>query len=474
MSSLPTLAPSPLALLALLHFRLTRHLPHCALREAVRLSEATPHAVWNCYSRFAMTVTGSVAVPSRNSDAEDYCGVFLAPAMSAALPVTVVYSFEFAVMETSQRKLRDPVSVGLRAFSLANDEAWGWPKALAWKVVKELDAAAQIVITVIIKQQDPISPPHIPLALCNNPHYGNVAFHFASADAWIFGLKPVLVERSAHFRSLLSSDFAEGFSNTLLDPKASFNPPSDKRAGDLDELGEVFWCGGASAAIEVEEALETVSSSTHSDEATSDSEMTTNPDASSSRTNAEQPAPTSAPAELKRYHRIQVHDCSYSTFLAYLYWIYYGEISFAPSRATELANSEEQPESQDSPAVTPPAETDESPSPPPCNAHAMYRLADRYLHDGLCEIAKSAIVSGLTPETAAYEAFSALSRDYEDLQVAVIEFIVKNIQAVRASSGWTRMLRLIGEGGVAGGVVVLDKILEGVTTAAEAKDAKEA
>uniref|UniRef100_A0A0K3CPH0 FGENESH: predicted gene_15.15 protein n=1 Tax=Rhodotorula toruloides TaxID=5286 RepID=A0A0K3CPH0_RHOTO len=235
------------------------------------------------------------------------------------------------------------------------------------------------------------SPTHIPHALFNSPRYSDVAFHLVAVDAWIFSLKPVLVEKSTHLRT-----------HTILDRDSARKAPSNLHAGDLDEF-----------------------------------------------------------AELALSH-------NYSTFFSYLYWIYYDEISFAPSHAFALS-APETASPHDCSTIATFVETGSIDGAPPCDAHALYRLADRYLHNDLRDAAKNFIVESLTPETAAYEAFSSLGRTYTDVQDEIVKYIVKNLDAVRTSAGWTRALELMKDGQLVGGSVVLNKVLEGVVAAQEAK-----
>ncbi|KAL7339864.1 hypothetical protein BJY59DRAFT_697171 [Rhodotorula toruloides] len=79
-----------------------------------------------------------------------------------------------------------------------------------------------------------------------------------------------------------------------------------------------------------------------------------------------------------QYHRVEVADCSYSTFFSYLYWIYYDEISFAPSRAFALS-APETASPDDSSTIVTFVETGSIDDAPPCDPRALYRLADRYL-----------------------------------------------------------------------------------------------
>ncbi|PRQ70321.1 hypothetical protein AAT19DRAFT_11070 [Rhodotorula toruloides] len=307
------------------------------------------------------------------------------------------------------------------------------------------------------------SPTHIPHALFNSPRYSDVAFHLVAVDAWIFSLKPVL-------SSPLT--FAEGSADTILDRDSARKAPSNLHAGDLDEFAELALSHKSIAADEDESQMKDVQS-VDADEAapTTSADALSEPHSpvdlleSSTAGASQAEAPLSAPSTSARAH-LYLH--SYSTFFSYLYWIYYDEISFAPSHAFALS-APETASPHDCSTIATFVETGSIDGAPPCDAHALYRLADRYLHNDLRDAAKNFIVESLTPETAAYEAFSSLGRTYTDVQDEIVKYIVKNLDAVRTSAGWTRALELMKDGQLVGGSVVLNKVLEGVVAAQEAK-----
>jgi len=91
----------------------------------------------------------------------------------------------------------------------------------------------------------------------------------------------------------------------------------------------------------------------------------------------------------------------------------------------------------------------------PCSAHAMYRLADRYLLEELKEMSLGFITRSLTPENVrgfsgsdsscatqcsirstslpqvSYELFSPLSLDHEKVQKPILDYFVDNWVSVR-------------------------------------------
>ncbi|BGP15728.1 hypothetical protein JCM10213v2_003717 [Rhodosporidiobolus nylandii] len=99
-----------------------------------------------------------------------------------------------------------------------------------------------------------------------------------------------------------------------------------------------------------------------------------------------------------------------------------------------------------------------------CNPHALYRLADRYLLGELKKLAKERIVRGLTVQNVGYEAFSCLSRDFEDVQKDAVEFVLKNWKEVKATRAWSQAMELLSEGHLPGGLDILRRVHEGLET----------
>ncbi|BGP35845.1 hypothetical protein JCM10296v2_007697 [Rhodotorula toruloides] len=312
---------------------------------------------------------------------------------------------------------------------------------------------ANLVISIALHEGNSLSPTRIPLALFNSSRYGDVAFHLPGVDARIFSLNPILVEKSAHLRTLLSSGFAEGSADTVLDRDSARELPSNLHAGDLDEFADLVLPHKSIAADEDENQMKDLQPA-DADEAA----PTTSATAASephSRVDLLESSATPVSSILRdataRYRRVEVADCIYSTFFSYLYWIYYDEVSCRPSRAFALS-APETASPHDSSTIATFVETGSIDGAPPCDPHALYRLADRYLHDDLRDAAKNFIVESLTPETAAYEAFSKLGWIYTDVQDEIVKYIVKNL-----------------DGQLVGGSVVLNKVLEGVVAAQEAE-----
>ncbi|GAA6053645.1 hypothetical protein NBRC10513_005460 [Rhodotorula toruloides] len=400
----------------------------------------------------------------REAGAEQKASLFSPPLF--LVPVSLAATMNFAY----QVKFRTPKQPGIKRPKLTTGTieyspqclGWGWHNAVEQSLFDDLPSTDDLLLEVTLMEGKAPSPTHIPHALFNSPRYSDVAFHLVAVDAWIFSLKPVLVEKSTHLRTR-SAD-------TILDRDSARKAPSNLHAGDLDEFAELALSHKSIAADEDESQMKDVQS-VDADEAA----PTTSADALSEPhspvdllESSVTPASSTQRVAPAQYHRVEVADCSYSTFFSYLYWIYYDEISFAPSHAFALS-APETASPHDCSTIATFVETGSIDGAPPCDAHALYRLADRYLHNDLRDAAKNFIVESLTPETAAYEAFSSLGRTYTDVQDEIVKYIVKNLDAVRTSAGWTRALELMKDGQLVGGSVVLNKVLEGVVAAQEAK-----
>uniref|UniRef100_A0A0K3CUE4 Uncharacterized protein n=1 Tax=Rhodotorula toruloides TaxID=5286 RepID=A0A0K3CUE4_RHOTO len=156
----------------------------------------------------------------------------------------------------------------------------------------------------------------------------------------------------------------------------------------------------------------------------------------------------------KRWHKVEISDCSWATFRTYLYALYYDAAGWVPSRSQYLASVYKDtatpvPDLQAHQQTSFSAKTKVDVNGTPCcSAHALHRLADRYLD-------------------AAYEAFSSLSRTFPD---------VRDGDDVLKSRGWQRAVELVDEGALAGGATVMNRILAAVRekAAQEARDAKAA
>ncbi|GAA5915234.1 uncharacterized protein JCM6883_002369 [Sporobolomyces salmoneus] len=166
----------------------------------------------------------------------------------------------------------------------------------------------------------------------------------------------------------------------------------------------------------------------------------------------------------KRIYVVDITETDFTTYRAMLSWLYCREVSFTalPSDylvARDKALAEHLPTDPsfafDPPELWLPKKFESLKGQrinrkiPPCSAHSMYRLADCYSINGLKRVAKDRILRCLTVENVAYELFSPLSIDYEEIQKPVLEFFVKNWAQVKKTTAFKNVLDKFAEGELA-------------------------
>ncbi|GAA5903730.1 hypothetical protein JCM6882_003398 [Rhodosporidiobolus microsporus] len=248
----------------------------------------------------------------------------------------------------------------------------------------------------------------------------------SSEASHIFAAKEVLVDRSSYFRNLFSSNFCESRLERF-DPTTLSGKPSFALRGDGDDF-RMF-----------EELLT-------DEDGVKDMEL----------------ASSSEPAQ------VMINDCSYSTYFALLSFLYTSCVTFLPPISDYLVAF--QKDAKGSKATYWLEQRDEwlvekalNKDPPPCNPHAMFRLADRYLLDELKEIAQGFILRSLTVENVAYELFCSLSLDYDGHRDKVLECLLENWDDVKKTRAWSHSMEVLEEGRLPGGAAVLLSIHEAVS-----------
>ncbi|GAA5971592.1 hypothetical protein JCM3765_005997, partial [Sporobolomyces pararoseus] len=94
----------------------------------------------------------------------------------------------------------------------------------------------------------------------------------------------------------------------------------------------------------------------------------------------------------------------------------------------------------------------------PCSPHSMFRLADCYSITKLKELAKARILRCLTIENIAYELFSPLSIDYEEIQKPVLEFFVKYWDEVKKTTAFRNVLDKMVAGDLSNARELVEKV----------------
>ncbi|BGP15716.1 hypothetical protein JCM10213v2_003705 [Rhodosporidiobolus nylandii] len=314
-----------------------------------------------------------------------------------------------------------------RLFS-SKTPGWGREDALD-RAQLEMDAVSAkdaFVVECTLELVESDAPPTFAVSdaalvsnLYNNPTYADVAVRLNipnSPPCYLFSTKLVLVERCAHFKTVLSSGFSESAA-VSLDLQALSVRPQNVFEGDSQDF-QAF----------------------------------------------ENKAPVATAGAARSLLQIEINECSYSTFNSLLSFLHCGGVVFLDLTSDFLIAFQDEPREQpDLPYST--AERDSWLSAKAdcdvltCNPHALYRLADRYLLDDLKKLAKNSIVKGLT---AAHEAFSGLSRDFDDVQKDIVEFVLKNWKEVKLTRAWSQAIELLEEGQLPGGGAVLRRIHEGM------------
>ncbi|GAA5953957.1 hypothetical protein JCM8115_003268 [Rhodotorula mucilaginosa] len=170
-------------------------------------------------------------------------------------------------------------------------------------------------------------------------------------------------------------------------------------------------------------------------------------------------------APLRDFRLVKVPDCSYATLAAYFAYLYSSALDFLPSAAFFHAEEKEPGTSTES-DISRWAHGKAKRRKYPALPHAMYRLADCYMDPTIKARARSSILENITVETAPFELFSQLSRDYPEFQADIVDFVLNNIDEVIATPGWERVLTLLDEGKIPGVGSIVHKILSGARKAA--------
>ncbi|BGP13082.1 hypothetical protein JCM10213v2_001001 [Rhodosporidiobolus nylandii] len=149
---------------------------------------------------------------------------------------------------------------------------------------------------------------------------------------------------------------------------------------------------------------------------------------------------------------VKIVDFGFTTFRAFLYYVYTEQISFAPPASTFVVELVKRT------SGTGGDETDkadvltsrrayllslatEAAGPiEPTSAHAIYRLADRLEMEHLKKLAKEAIVKGFTVENVLYELISSFSHRFEDVQQAALDFALQHWSVVKNHAAFERVV----------------------------------
>ncbi|KAI0331010.1 hypothetical protein GY45DRAFT_673313 [Cubamyces sp. BRFM 1775] len=124
-----------------------------------------------------------------------------------------------------------------------------------------------------------------------------------------------------------------------------------------------------------------------------------------------------------------IEDFAYRTWEAFIFYAYFGSVSFAPLRSQK----ERRPKH-------------ELYEPPPCSAKSMYRLADKYGIQELKDIAMASILERMTAHTILVELFSPFTAVYPEIKGVELDYLVAHISDEQVLAQMPKWLRYLEEG----------------------------
>ncbi|GAA5844450.1 hypothetical protein JCM5353_000204 [Sporobolomyces roseus] len=282
----------------------------------------------------------------------------------------------------------------------------------------------------------------------DQPGLADVAFCFLSksldsSPRYIFASKQFLIEKSSYFHTLFSSGFAETAPTTSTNAIEFSTTAIFDKSFTFDE-SELYPFYTSSNATQDESSTASASSQSNKLRDVEDQDLSiANLSLSSKQPSTVKPKESSKRMSKNCLPVITVTQIDYTTYRAMLAYLYTSTVSFTQLPPEYLIKAQEVLWFDDS--------LDDSlvflfPSPQewlldnfkalqgqreciqinPCCPRTMYRLADCYEIEELRELARNRILESLTIENAAYELFSPLSFDYDEIQEAVLEFFKKN------------------------------------------------
>ncbi|KAJ8291607.1 hypothetical protein OF846_005267 [Rhodotorula toruloides] len=405
----------------------------------------------------------------------DYWGASLLTADELAKPVTFSsVTMQFKSSTAGSKRIGSSVDTSNVHFDTQGEKAY--PRAIPLQVIESHDPSAVLYLSVQLEEGCLATPARVPPSLLNHPLYCDIAFTFPNVCLPLFAFKLSSSLASQKAQQTMPFPRRSRYRTGKIDLKATLkNNESDQAAID-----SVVVKSGHSGDVEMTCASNDASTSTETTSPPKCAAQSPTSTVNDPNSIADTTARLLGEEVLqKRWHRIEISDCSWATFRTYLHALYYDAAGWIPSRSRYLAHVYKDtgtpaPELQARQQTSFSAQTNVNVNGTPCcSAHAFYRLADRYLDVRLRERAKVAILRSLTVDTAAFEAFSSLSRSFPDVRDGVIDWIVDHADDVFKSRGWQRAVELVDEGALAGGATVMNRVLTAVREKA-ARDAREA
>ncbi|GAA5827155.1 hypothetical protein JCM5353_001005 [Sporobolomyces roseus] len=362
-------------------------------------------------------------------------------------------------------------------FYHSNHPDRGWDKYLKLsKVLASLtkDDSLEIRIELtapeslqVCGNSDPVNLVHFDRASS-----ADIAFRFSVSDAsprYIFASKAILVAKSAYFETLFDSGFAETTDAASLNLEQVSSSSDKSFTFDKNKLRPFY----TTTSHDIAETSNVNGAEQHSK---SMEETTELEDGSSRPCKRQRTEAEGVEDEQKREKCIPFVDITerdFTTYRAMLAHLYTSIVPFTALPSDYLVARQEALDKLEN------SESLEFPSPKewfldqfedlvdqrdwngiePCSPHAMFRLADCYGLEELRGLAKGRIERSLTVENVAYELFSPLSFDYDEIRDLAFEFFKKHWAEVKTTKALDIVLKKNSEGELPDAHELIKKIL---------------
>ncbi|KAK0214335.1 hypothetical protein IW262DRAFT_1405591 [Armillaria fumosa] len=134
-----------------------------------------------------------------------------------------------------------------------------------------------------------------------------------------------------------------------------------------------------------------------------------------------------------------VKDAAYTTWKAFLAYLYTQEISFAPLKSSKILRTVTNKDA--------------------CSPKSMYRLAVKAGLDSLKDLAFENIRSQLTPDNIVDEVFSGYTHRYPELLDVEVRYLVDNFTDPVVYPRWERKMEEVGRGACPQGASVVNRVM---------------
>ncbi|TFK27990.1 hypothetical protein FA15DRAFT_701372 [Coprinopsis marcescibilis] len=427
------------------------------------------------------------------------------------------YKFSFELRNLDRNQLYGTKEATNHSFS-SRTANWGWAQFARRDTIyyncppNRAQDALLIICNVMSSPRKPPPPPiypHLPTSialldtigsLLDDPLYSDVQFVFprgqkSNNPRRIFASKKMLA-RVEYFSTMFASGFAEGTISLSPETSKLVAVPISRTASEASRWADEFEDSDedtedvtdTSSFIEAvyvpneESSFSGVGATSNKGDGVSTESFKLRSRPASPSDVSEVRSESAAPSEATQKEEmpgpsktvIIVKDVAYRTYKALLYWLYTGQIVFAPlsssfhnnlSRSTSETSSlgsqaapgadggSQQPGSR---RVEPPASSRyewiknwarEFPNrPEPCSAKAVYRVADKIDIPELKERAAQHIIKSLTVDNIGFEIFSPFSATFDEIRKVEITFFLNHWQQIRSSESMSEVWRQIRTG----------------------------